>query len=56
MGPADLAQRMAADPPAGILTGKDPTVEQPIIDYALANGYVSMQLDEDLFLWVKPNP
>ncbi len=56
MGPADLAQRMAADPPAGILTGKDPTVEQPIIDYALENGYLSTQLDEDLFLWVKPNP
>jgi hypothetical protein len=42
-----------ADPPQGILTGFNPALEQPIVEYAISRGYQPHPLDKGLTLWVK---
>jgi hypothetical protein len=55
-GPDDLESLLEADPPAGILTGKNPDLDVSLVDYAQDQDYQPIQLDDDLFLWVKNSP
>ena len=51
---AELDAFLANDPPAGILVGAEKSVEGPLNDYALRNGYQQVPISDDLSLWVKP--
>lgn len=41
--------------PEGILVGFDPTLEEPIVQYATSKGYKPQSLDTKLTLWVRPD-
>ena len=43
-GPADLEALFRAIPPAAILTGFDPVLERPLVDYARRYGYRPLPL------------
>lgn len=56
VGPEELAQMVASDPPAAILTGVEKRGEQPLKQVARANGYRLMVLSSGEQLWVAPAP
>ena len=57
IAPADLEEFLAADPPAGILTGfeDDGDMEMPLIEYAQRHGYTLTEFPKKRHLWVAPN-
>jgi len=53
VAPEDLGGLLAAEPPAGILTGvEDDEEEAPLITWAKANGYVRLLLKRKRSLWI----
>lgn len=55
VAPADLERFLAADPPAGILTGVERhELEVPFLDYAQSHGYLSHSLPDPGVLWLPP--
>ena len=57
IAPADLEEFLAADPPAGILTGfeDDGDLERPLVDYAERHGFERVALPKKRHLWLAPN-
>ena len=57
VAPADLEAFLAADPPAGILTGfeDEGDLEKPLNEYAQRHGYTLTELPKKRHLWVAPN-
>jgi hypothetical protein len=51
----DLKTELAADPPAAILVGMEPTLEQPLIEYAQSLVYHPIPISKTLTVWV-PSP
>lgn len=56
IGPAELEQLLAGEPPAAVLTGANPALEQALVDYARGHNYEYHPLNDDLSLWVNPAP
>ena len=50
----ELPAFLDAQPPAGILTGFDDPLEEPIVAYALNRGYQMQRIDSRLILWSQP--
>ena len=53
VAPADLETYLQADPPAGILAGRDPDIEAPLIQYASDHGYRLVNFPGVYKLWVR---
>jgi hypothetical protein len=51
---AELPALLASDPPGGVLVGYEGQLEEPLIDYARANGFREIRLNGDATLWVPP--
>jgi hypothetical protein len=52
IGPAELEQFLAADPPAAVLTGvEDEELEKPLIAYAKQHGYRPVTLGKGQVVW-----
>lgn len=50
----DLEQYLQTQPPAAILVGYEPGLDDPLIDYALAHGYGWVELTPESGLWLSP--
>jgi 4-amino-4-deoxy-L-arabinose transferase-like glycosyltransferase len=50
----DLGQYLQTQPPAAILVGYEPGLDDPLIDYALAHGYGWVELTPENGLWLSP--
>jgi hypothetical protein len=57
IGPAELDDLLQAAPPGAILTGvedDDARLEQPLVAYAQAHGFVPVPLPDKSTLWLAP--
>ncbi|MFL5733654.1 MAG: hypothetical protein ACJ78Q_10675 [Chloroflexia bacterium] len=52
VGGDDLEALLERDPPAGILTGFEGGLEEPLVKYAQAHGYTARQLSNGATLWL----
>ena len=53
IAPADLEEFLRSQPPGGILTGRDPDIEMPLINYAVSHGYKMVAFRSAYKLWVR---
>jgi 4-amino-4-deoxy-L-arabinose transferase-like glycosyltransferase len=50
----NFAAYLDSESPQGILVGFNQVLEEPIVKYAINNGYIPQPLDRGLTLWIRP--